>query len=170
MTPPRLSLAYALSLPLVAAVMLVLPVLYVALVGLFGYGVYYHWTEHTGMLAWGVGRLRILFVFAYLGIGVAGIVVAVFLVKPLFARPAREIRTRSLTAKGEPFLFRFVAEMCELVGAPMPKRIDVDYQLNASAGFRRGLASLLGADLVLTIGAAAGGGSHGDPVRRRVGA
>ena len=34
----------------------------------------------------------------------------------------------------------------------MPKRIDLDCQLNAAAGFRRGFASLFGNDLVLVIG------------------
>lgn len=151
--PPRRSFGYLFALPLAAAVMVLLPLLYVALVGLAGYGVYYHWTEHVVMVQWGYGRLRILSVIAYVGIGFAGAVVTLFLIKPLFARPAREVRTRSLTPQGEPYLFRFVRELCELVGAPMPKRIDVDYQFNASAGFRRGMLSLVGADLVLTIGA-----------------
>jgi Zn-dependent protease with chaperone function len=39
-----------------------------------------------------------------------------------------------------------------LVGAPMPKRIDLDCNLNAAAGFRRGALSLFGQDLVLLIG------------------
>ena len=53
---------------------------------------------------------------------------------------------------GEPLLFAFVDRVCEAVGAPAPKRIDVDCQVNASASFRRGLRSMLGSDLVLTIG------------------
>ena len=34
----------------------------------------------------------------------------------------------------------------------MPKRIDLDCQLNAAASLRRGALSLFGNDLVLTIG------------------
>jgi hypothetical protein len=36
--------------------------------------------------------------------------------------------------------------------APFPRRIDLNCELNASAGFRRGTFSFLGNDLVLTIG------------------
>jgi len=38
------------------------------------------------------------------------------------------------------------------VGAPKPKRIDVDCNVNASASFRRGILSMFSRDLVLTIG------------------
>ena len=151
---PRRSPLYLLALPLAAAVMLALPLLYLAIVAAAGYAVYYHWTENAAMLDWGVSRrARGLFFLVYVGIGVAGAVVILFLVKPLFARPAREVRTRSLTPKGEPYLFQFVYAMCELVGAPRPTRIDAVYQMNAWARFRRGPLSLFRNDLVLTIGA-----------------
>jgi len=39
-----------------------------------------------------------------------------------------------------------------LVGAPAPRRIELDCDLNASASFRRGLLSFLGHDLILTLG------------------
>ena len=42
--------------------------------------------------------------------------------------------------------------MAAAVGAPAPRRIDVDCEVNASASFRRGLFSMAGNDLVLTIG------------------
>jgi len=45
-----------------------------------------------------------------------------------------------------------VDRICEEVGAPQPKRIDVDCNVNASAGFRRGMLSMFGNDMVLTIG------------------
>ncbi len=47
----------------------------------------------------------------------------------------------------------FIDRLCDAVHAPRPRRIDVDCQVNASAGFRRGMLSmLLGRDPVLTIG------------------
>jgi len=52
----------------------------------------------------------------------------------------------------EPALYAFIARICDLVGAPMPKRIVLDCDLNAAAAFRRGAASMLGNDLVLVIG------------------
>ena len=84
---------------------------------------------------------------------VVGAIVIVFMFKPLFAPPAEEGRRRSITSQSDPLLFEFVQRICALVGAPIPRRIDIDCNINASAGFRRGWLSLLsGRDLVLTIG------------------
>ncbi len=43
-------------------------------------------------------------------------------------------------------------KLSQLVGASAPRRIDLDCEVNASASFRRGFVSMLGNDLVLTIG------------------
>jgi hypothetical protein len=74
------------------------------------------------------------------------------MIKPLFARTERGGRTRSLRREAEPLLFAFVDRICETVGSPRPKQIDVDCEVNASARFRRGMLSMVGSDLVLTIG------------------
>jgi hypothetical protein len=89
---------------------------------------------------------------AYLAPIAIGAIFIFFLVKPLFA-PSSETRgTRSLTRESEPVLFAFVDRICQAVGSPQPSRIDVDCEVNASASFRRGLLSMFGDDLVLTIG------------------
>src|SRR6185295_4479066 len=67
------------------------------------------------------------------------------------ARP-KEPAKYSLTVQSDPTLFAFISRICELVNAPVPSRVDVDCQINASASFRRGLLSMKGNDLVLTIG------------------
>jgi len=77
---------------------------------------------------------------------------ALLLVKPLLAPSMRYGQPRSLTRRGEPLLFTFVDRICDAIGAPRPSRIDVDCQVNASAGFRRGIWSMLHNDLVLTFG------------------
>ncbi|MBN2579921.1 MAG: M48 family metalloprotease [Pirellulales bacterium] len=150
--PVRKSPAYLLALPLVAVFMILLPLLYLGLIAAAGWLVYYHAVHHTGMLSYGVGRAWIFILGAYLAPIVSGVILVFFMIKPLFARPAQQVRTRSLTPQGEPILFAVVARLCELVGAPHPKRIDVDYQFNAFAGYRRGFWSMLGNDFVLTIG------------------
>ena len=98
------------------------------------------------------GRGKIVVFGIYIAPIISGVILVLFMIKPLFARPAQQVRTRSLTPQGEPILFAVVARLCELLGSPQPKRIDADYQFNASARFRRGFRSLLGGDLVLTIG------------------
>jgi hypothetical protein len=81
-----------------------------------------------------------------------GLVVLVCLVKPLFARPVSPDKPLRLDPREEPLLFGFVGRLCQALGAPVPREIHVDCRVNASAGFRRGLLSLFGNDMVLTLG------------------
>jgi Zn-dependent protease with chaperone function len=149
----RVPIAYRLGIVLVAAVMVVLPLIYLGLIAAVSYGVYYHAINHTGLLSVGGGsRVRSIMLLVYAAPLFIGPVMILFMVKPLFARPAKQERSRSLTRQGELLLFAFVDRVCETVGAPQPKRIDVNCDVNASAGFRRGTWSMLGNDLVLTIG------------------
>lgn len=151
--PVRTSPGYAAAALLVCIVMLLLPLLYVVLVAAVGYATYLHAVYDTGILATKVRGKGYLFVLLlYLAPIFIGAIVCLFLIKPLFARPAKVDRRRSLTRAGEPLLFEFVDRLCAAVGAPAPRRIDVDLQVNASASFRRGLLSMLGNDLVLTLG------------------
>lgn len=145
--PVRTSLSYKLGLVLVSALMLLLPAVYLAIIALTALGVYLHVVHSVGLLS-----ARLPGVLLYITPPVAGGILLFFMVKPLFA-PARDDRgTRSLTRDGEPVLFDFVDQICAAVGSPKPSRIDVDSRVNASAGFRNGWRSMLGRDLVLTIG------------------
>ena len=50
----------------VAGAMVLLPLIYVGLVGLFGYGVYYHATENVSILSWQMtGRAAVIKVLIY---------------------------------------------------------------------------------------------------------
>jgi Zn-dependent protease with chaperone function len=145
-------LLYRLGALLVAVVMVLLPMIYIALIGVVCYAVYYHTVNHTGMLGEASGRGAAVVFLAYLAPLIVGSILILFMVKPLFARSAAAGRQRSLTRDGEPLLFAFVDRLCEAVGAPKPRRIDVNCEVNASAGFRRGWFSMFGNDLVLTVG------------------
>lgn len=149
MTPVRAGPLYILGLFVVAAAMVVLPLIYVVIICCVAYGVYYHATENVGMLAGSGARGRLLVFLTPLVVG--GILI-LFMIKPLFARQAKRENTHSLDRSQEPLLFAFVERLCRLVGAPVPRRIDVDCEVNASASFRRGLLSMFGRDLVLTLG------------------
>ena len=48
--PVRTTLGYRLAILVVAALMVLLPIIYLALIGLVGYGVYWHLLHNTGML------------------------------------------------------------------------------------------------------------------------
>jgi Zn-dependent protease with chaperone function len=150
----RVSFFYQLGLMLVSVMMVLLPLVYLAMIAAAGWGVYYYATHFTFLLSStrGGGRLYILKLLVYLTPLLIGCVLVFFMIKPLFARRPRHAQPLALNPGVEQTLFAFIAQICDSVGAPMPRRIDLDCQLNASAGFRRGALSLLGNDLVLTIG------------------
>jgi Zn-dependent protease with chaperone function len=146
--PPKLSPLYTVGLAVVAFAMVLLPAIYIALIVLTGWGVLYYLTHGgwimSGGSGGGIGRLII-----YLGPPVAGGILVFFMLKPLFAKRAKAQKLITLDPEKEKLLFAFVQRICQLVRAPMPSRIDVDCQVNASASLSRGLWSQ---NLVLTIG------------------
>ncbi len=105
----RPTLTYRLAAIVVALVMVLLPIIYIGLIFLAGYGVYYHTLNNPGMLDSGVrGRAQIFVLITYLAPIVCGIVLVLFMIKPLFARSSTFRRTRSLKREYEPLLFAFV--------------------------------------------------------------
>lgn len=153
---------YSASLVVVAGLVVLLPLLYLAVIAAVGYGVYWHATEHTawatGVHSGGAGYRSAraglaVVVFGYIGPLFAGGVLFLFLIKPLVALPSDRYEKPSIYPSEEPELFAYVGLVCRTLGAPTPKRIDVDCDVNASASFRRGLWSVfVPGDMVLTIG------------------
>lgn len=141
---------YWIGLLLTSVAMVLLPVIYMALIGLVLYGAYYHAVEHFAWFQEVQGMRGKLFLYA--APFVAGPTLVLFMIKPLFARSARLDKRVSFVRENEPVLFAFVEQLCETVHAPKPRRIDIDCDINASASFRRGALSLFTNDLVLTIG------------------
>ncbi len=149
--PARISIAYQAGLVAVAFGMLLLPILYVALIGaiMAGTGL---WAVHApGILFQGSGAALWRGV-AYAAPLVAGLTGALFMVKPIFARPPAPPLPITLDRAREPLLHAFIERLCRAVGAPAPTEIRIDMQVNASASFRRGVRSMMGSDLVLTLG------------------
>jgi Zn-dependent protease with chaperone function len=151
--PVRVSILYQLGLVVVAGAMVLLPLIYVGLVGLFGYGVYYHATENVSILSWQMtGRAAVVKFLVYIAPLVVGAILMLFLVKPLFARRVETSDPVSIDHSDAPLLFALIGRICQTVGAPIPSRVDVDCEVNASASFRSGFGSLFGNDVKLTIG------------------
>jgi len=152
---------YTVMLVLVAIVMTILPILYLAFVAAVGYGLQWYARHGLGFLHRpnsGSSRFNaradlFQFVVIYLVPLIIGGCLFLFLLKPLFVRPGRADQPLDLRPEEEPWLFQFVHELCDRIGVPRPKAIVVDGQVNASASFRRGLLSLfVPGDLTLTIG------------------
>ncbi len=150
--PAKLSFFYQGGLGIVALTMVLLPVIYIALIIAMGWLVWWHLMNDTMMFENLHGRATIIALVLYLGPAVAGVIFILFLVKPLFSRAPKPPPPLKLLEANEPQLFALVRKVCEVVGAPVPREIRLDAQVNASAGFRRGWLSFFTHDLVLTIG------------------
>ena len=145
---PPITLLYRLGMFLVAVAMLLLPLVYFGLVGAVGYLVYLLPTDPP---KWaqddfgGVGGVAIIGT-------IVGAIFVIFMVKPIFARAEKANQLYRLKAGEAPELEEFVQRVADAVGAPRPREIELNCEVNAAAGFRRGLLSLFGKDLKLIIG------------------
>ena len=147
--PVRPTLLYRAWILIIAAVMVVLPAIYLALVAAVGMAVYWH-AVHNIVVFQNVKQIKGA-LLVYCGPLAAGVVVLGFMLKPFFARAPQRDKVRRIDPDKEPLIVAFVDGVCRSVGAPTPSRIEVDCQVNASAY----LASWVLApskELVLTIG------------------
>ncbi|MDB5334865.1 MAG: Zn-dependent protease with chaperone function, partial [Planctomycetaceae bacterium] len=149
----RPTLGYRLAALIVAIVMILLPLVYVGLVGVVGYALYWHaTTNHTVFSSLRGMRASKGAAFIYLGPLLIGGVLILFMIKPLFARPPKRQEELELTIGEEPILHSFVTRLCEAVNAPRPSLIEVDCEVNAAAYFRHGWWGFFTNDLALRIG------------------
>src|SRR5262245_29149095 len=93
--PVRTTPMYRLGILAVWLVMMLLPLLYVALIVLVGYAVYWHTVHNVDMLSYGRGRGKLAVFLLYLAPLICGSIMTVFMIKPLFARPAKRLARRS---------------------------------------------------------------------------
>ncbi len=151
--PVPTTVGYRLATALVACLMVLLPVIYLALIGAIGYGVYWHLTTHTGILEANVrGKAKMFAVFLYLAPAIVGAILVAFMFKPLFARRPKGPKPRTLRREDEPLLFEFVDGLCASVGSPRPKSILLDSDVNAAAALTSSVLNPFRYDLMLIIG------------------
>lgn len=158
--PVRVPLLYKLGILLVSLLMVLLPLVYLLIIVLTGMLLFRHAVENAGVITAlsenttgrNSGKALIFGLMVYVAPLISGVLLLIFMLKPFFSRQAEHTGRRTLKRADEPILFDFVGRICRAVNAPVPTRIDIDCQINASAGFRRGLLSFFGNDLVLTIG------------------
>lgn len=149
---PSVPLSYRFGIVLVGLGMIVLPVIYAALTALACWSVYFFATHYFGQIwSWHIGHsyyaLLIQVVFSCTPLLVGGCI-AIAMVKPFFARRAAKMQPLGLNPAVEPRVYTLIQEVCQLVGSPTPKHIQVNCELNASAGLR----SFFSQDLILTLG------------------
>jgi Zn-dependent protease with chaperone function len=135
--------------------MLFLACVYFAVIATVAGSTIWHTWEHTPLLrfssrttAFGV-MLRLVL---YFGPIIVGTILTIFLIKPLLKFADKGWTPYAVTRANEPALFDFIERICASMNAPMPTRVVLDMQPNASAALRRGMRSFAKNDLVLTIG------------------
>jgi Zn-dependent protease with chaperone function len=147
--PPTVPLAYRVGLLLVAVAMVVLPLLYLCVVAGTASSVLW-WATHPAWLTRaGTNQITLL---AYSAPIIAGAILVFFMVKPIVARPVRRHDPIPLTPEEQPELFEFIDAICAQVRAPVPRLVQVDCQVNASASFMPVRFGVFQRGLVLTIG------------------
>lgn len=150
-------------LSIVASVMLIVPLLYITAVGAIIGLTIWHAVAHADWLsapvldaAGGRPPSRGELIFAWVGyfsLIAAGLVLLAVLLRPMLVSGGGGETHFTIEPAEEPALHAFVSELCRYIGAPEPRRIDINSEVNASASFRRGLLSIFSrGDLVLTIG------------------
>ena len=145
----RVSMGYRLGLVLVTATILVLPVIYLSLAPLAAWGLYLltrpspypiltmsHPIRNRFRL-WSFSEFVIL-LYVMLATFIAAQLLSIL--KPMFARRKRRQKVLELDPALEPVAQAFVDQVCDIVGAPRPSKIELDCRLNASVELRHGWA------------------------------
>lgn len=151
---PPTSPLYQMGLVAAAALALMVPLLYLSLVVGVALGTY---RLAVGLAA--MGRAAETGSGATTGLLLAAITAAtggaliVFLVRPFVVRRVDEEAAVQIDAAGEPVVLAYVGALAAIIGAPIPRRVEVDASANASASMGRGLlGALFGRGLTLRIG------------------
>jgi Zn-dependent protease with chaperone function len=134
------TILYRVAAMFVATVMVLLPIVYVALICLVGWGVFWHATNNASIMS-SVrgGRAMQVALLAYIGPMIVGGISILFMIKPLFARSVKREQEIPVSFTEETLLHSFIQRLCTAVGAPIPKVIEVNCDVNAAAFYRRGL-------------------------------
>jgi Zn-dependent protease with chaperone function len=132
---PPVSRMYVIGVVFTASAILLLPLLYLAVMGLVLGGLLALIQRADALLVdwqpflkWSaIGTIIVLGAACILG-----------LIKPFFARSATVNRPRALHRDTEPFLYEYIDRLCKAIGARPPTDIHVTCDMNAAAEFRNG--------------------------------
>ncbi len=145
----KTSFLYKIGIFVVFIFMVILPLIYMSLIAGTGSLVYYHTVYNHTIISGGVILFKLIL---YISPIVIGCVLLFFMIKPLFLKRHLEDSSIEIRQSEEPVLFEFIEKLCLIVEAPIPKRILINTDVNASASFSPGLFSFFTSNLTLTIG------------------
>ena len=148
----RVSFGYRIGLAAVALLVVLLPVVYFGIIAGTIWLVWYHITHSVAMFHGVRGRGIILLGVIYVAPILAGGVLVLAMIMPLFWRSRRGPRPLWVDRGEQPVLYAYVDKLCDAMRAPRPYRIDLSAAANASAVLDNGIFGLVRRRLVLTLG------------------
>ncbi|MBS0657006.1 MAG: M48 family metalloprotease [Verrucomicrobia bacterium] len=156
---PRSSLPtpYRLALVVCAILSLLVPMIHLSVAGSVGWWGVQRIRSYAPLSKSSVGNVRVvrfsvLYALWVIGPGLAACAVSVFMGSVLFSRRSEREEPIVLGQAAQPRLFEVIRRICAAVGAPMPERVELDCEPNASASLAEGLRGLQSGQLRLRIG------------------
>ncbi len=148
----RVTLGHRLVALVVAGVMLLLPLLYLAFVGTIGGLTWWHARYDWIWVTPAVGHIAIVACVLYAGLAIGGALWTLSLIRPLFSGFGARDEGPGLSRLDEPALFAFVERLADKVGCPRPDIIRLSLDVNASAYYETSLFGLRRRAFTLTLG------------------
>jgi Zn-dependent protease with chaperone function len=151
---PKLSVLYTLSLIAAALAMVLIPILYLLLIGLIGHAVYFHAAQLCKFSDTETSRfIDVLFSLSpHLLVIFLGSILIFSLTKPFLAQTRDEVTGTTLNPGDAPQFFTLLRWICQAIRAPMPDRVQLNLSTTAAGGFSGGFASFFRNETVLVIG------------------
>ena len=149
----RVSFGYQVGLAAVALLMVLLPLVYFGIIAGTAWLVWYHITHSVAMFhGFRGGRVVILLGVAYVAPIIAGALLVLAMILPLFWRSKKGVRPLWVDRAEQPVLYAYIEKLCEVMRAPRPWRIDIVAAANASAHIDNAIFGMFRRRLVLTLG------------------
>jgi len=148
----RITIAHRLTALVVAGLMLLLPIIYLAFVAGVGWLTWWHLRYDWVWMKVAFGYARIIAAAMYIGLGLGGILWTISLVRPLFMSLGGAFDGDGLSRADEPLLFAFAERLADKVGCPRPQIIRLSLEVNASAYYETSMFGLRRRAFTLTLG------------------
>jgi Zn-dependent protease with chaperone function len=151
--PARISILYHVAQFLVFCAMVLLPLVYFAIIAAAVAGVRWYAIHASVILSVApVGRAVIILGVIYIAPLIAGGLLVLFMILPLFWRSKKEEKPFAADRREQAMLYAYIDQLSDAMRAPRPARIDLSASPNASAHIDNGLFGIVSRRLVLTIG------------------
>jgi hypothetical protein len=142
-TPLRVGIFRRIAVLVVLAVLLFMPLFYLAVLGVVVFGMY--WAAASGVLT-------ALSPALFWTVEVLGGLVLVGLLKPLFEPRRQSPRASSQPLDSQPALNEFLGALCERLDAPLPLHLRLTCSTDLAVSADRGRMGMPQGELVLTLG------------------